>query len=178
MPEPVKISIRVPLPPDEVFDFVEVIANQETLNDHTMTNWQFVGPDRGVGARARAEVSAGGLKDTMEIEIVECARPHRIVASNRLTRLGRIGQASYTLGPLLDGGTHIAFEFNYVDTPMLERLLGPLSHLAMHKTNAEAMRRLEQRLGGAAVPSGPWQSRSGSPSGFRNHPNGSSTTST
>ena len=148
MPRPVTVSVRVPLPPAEVYDYLDAIVHLPDFNDHLMSEWRFSGPARGVGARATAKAHFGALRDTMDIEVIEAEWPRRIVGRNSLRKVGRVGQATFRLGPLLDGGTHIDFEYVWVKTPPLERLLGPLARFAVHKAHESAMRRLADQLSG------------------------------
>ena len=44
MPAPVTVAIDVPHPREQVFDFLDVMANHEAFNDHLMTDWRLEGP--------------------------------------------------------------------------------------------------------------------------------------
>ena len=69
MPEPVTVSVEVARPRQEVFDYVDVLANHEGWMDHLYKDWRFEGPRRGVGGdrqgagrRARLGAGAGQLR--------------------------------------------------------------------------------------------------------------------
>ena len=79
---PVDTSIEVPYPPEEVFDFLDVMAHHEPFTNHMLRDWEYSGPDRGVGSKARVKVSAGGRTDTVDIEVVSAERPKTIVERN------------------------------------------------------------------------------------------------
>jgi len=51
--KPVTVSVTVPNSREEVYDFLDVLANHEPFTDHTMVDWQYSGPAAGLGARAR-----------------------------------------------------------------------------------------------------------------------------
>src|SRR5437660_100285 len=52
--KPVRVAVDVPRPREEVYDFLDVMANHQTFNDHFMVDWQLSGPARGAGIAARA----------------------------------------------------------------------------------------------------------------------------
>ena len=58
--KPVTVSIKVPQSPDEVFEYLDVLANHEQFTDHFLVDWETSGPERGVGARARMRVKKPG----------------------------------------------------------------------------------------------------------------------
>lgn len=146
MAEPIRISIRVPQSPERVFDYLDLIANRQDFYDDLLTDWHFDGPDRGVGAKAKAASFVGGMKSTIEMEVVETRRPHHIVGRNRHDNPARVSRCAYTLGPLLDGGTHVDYEFAWVEMPLLGRLFSPLSHAVLQRAETTAMHRLAERL--------------------------------
>ena len=51
---PVKVSIDVLHAREQVYDFLDVIANHEPFTNHMMHDWEYSGPDRGVGSEARS----------------------------------------------------------------------------------------------------------------------------
>jgi hypothetical protein len=51
----IDVSVDVPQAPDEVFAFLDVMANHELFNDHMLLDWEYSGPDRGVGSKARVQ---------------------------------------------------------------------------------------------------------------------------
>jgi uncharacterized protein YndB with AHSA1/START domain len=146
MPSPVTVSVDVPLARDQVFEFLDVMANHEPFNDHLMRNWQLSGPERGVGSAATVETRALGISDVVDIEVTEAAAPHRIVERNTARKAGRVGQGTYTLEPLADGGTTITFEFAWVVTPAIDRVTAPLARSFIRRNNQRAMRRLAELL--------------------------------
>ncbi len=154
MPRPVVVTIDVPQPPDAVFDHLDVMANHESFNDHLMTDWVLSGPERGVGSRARVHTKVMGMSDIVEFEVTEAERPRRIVERNTAVRAQRIGQGTYTLEPATSGsGTRITFEYDWIVTPLIDRLTAPLTRAYLRRNNTIAMQRLAQDLAGGATDS-------------------------
>ena len=122
------------------------MANHEPFNDHLMRNWQLSGPERGVGSAATVETRALGISDVVDIEVTAAEAPHRIVERNTARKAGRVGQGTYTLEPLADGGTRITFEFAWVVTPAIDRFTAPLARGFIRRNNQRAMRRLAELL--------------------------------
>jgi hypothetical protein len=146
MIEPVTVSIDVQHDVDDVFDFLDVMANHEPFNDHLMRDWELSGPARGIGSRARVRTRALGMSDIVDIEVIDSVAPTRIVEVNVATKAKRTGQGTYTLSPLAGGGTHIAFEYRWIKAPMLDRLTAPLARAYIRRNNTTAMRRLAEQL--------------------------------
>ena len=69
--EPVTVSADVSKPRQAVFEFLDVLANHEGFMDHLFVDWKYSGPQRGVGARARARQNAPASQDWTEFEVVE-----------------------------------------------------------------------------------------------------------
>lgn len=146
MPQPVVVSIDVPQGRDEVYEFLDVMANHECFNDHLMRDWELSGPDRGVGASTRVHTRALGMSDTVDIEVTDAVRPTRIVERNTATKAGRVGEGTYVLDALPDGGTRITFEYRWIVTPLVDRVTGPLARAFIRRNNDTAMRRLAEQL--------------------------------
>ena len=68
---PVTVSVVVPKPVEEVFDYLDVLANHESFLDHFLVDWKFSGPARGVGAKAEARASAPMSQDWTDFEVIE-----------------------------------------------------------------------------------------------------------
>lgn len=145
MPKPVTVSIEVPQPIEEVFDFLDLMANHEPFNDHLMRDWELSGPDRGIGSKARVHVRALGIRDVIDIEVTDAERPVRIVERNVAAKAGRVGQGTYTLRAAGDG-THIEFEYRWLVAPLLDRVTAPFVRRYLRRNNATSMRRLAELL--------------------------------
>src|SRR5215471_16605071 len=103
--KPVRVAVDVPRPREEVYDFLDVMANHQTFNDHFMVDWQLSGPARGVGSRARVRARAAAT-------ITE----ENVGAGGR-----RHGTGTYTLEELPGGGTRVMFEYAWRRAPLSER---------------------------------------------------------
>lgn len=148
--KPVRVTTDVPQPIDEVYDFLDVMANHEPFTDHILRDWEYSGPDRGVGSRARVHVSAAGRTDTVDIEVVDAERPTRIVERNIGAGGRRVANGTYTLSALPSGGTHVQFEYTWSQIPLSERVMSPVVRGMLRRANERAMARLAERLQTAA----------------------------
>ena len=144
--EPVHVTIDVPQPIDEVYDFLDVMANHEPFTNHILKDWEYSGPDRGVGSKARVQVSAAGRTDTVDIEVVDAERPTRIVERNIGAGGKRVANGTYTLSELPSGGTHVQFEYSWQQIPLSERMMSPVVRAMLRRANERAMERLAERL--------------------------------
>jgi ribosome-associated toxin RatA of RatAB toxin-antitoxin module len=143
--KPVSTSVTVAQPPREVFEFLDALANHERFLDHYLTDWEFSGPRRGVGAKARARANSPGSQDWFEFEVV-ASEPRRIVEQGSSAGGKRKTRGTYRLGAADEGGTRISFELEFLEVPRSERLVPFLTRAFAHRVNAKAMRRLAQQL--------------------------------
>lgn len=146
--KPVTVEAVVARPPLEVFGFLDALANHERFLDHYLIDWEFSGPQRGVGAKARARVDAPASQDHFEFEVTEAEAPARIVEQGVSSGGKRETRGTYRLEPLADGGTRIEFELDFLQLPRSERLIPPLTRAFAKRVNAKAMRRLAKLLDG------------------------------
>jgi ribosome-associated toxin RatA of RatAB toxin-antitoxin module len=147
--KPVTVSAEVPIPPQQVYEFLEVLGNHESFMDHFMVDWRLSGPKLGVGAKANVRVKATAEKDWTDVQIVEADSGRRLVeqtvggpSAKRRTR------GTYLLEALPDGGTRISFELEFLEMPRGERMMGPLNRAYVKRVNSRAMKRLTERLAG------------------------------
>jgi hypothetical protein len=146
--KPVIVSVAVSQPAEEVYDFLDVLANHEAFLDHFLVDWKFSGPARGVGARAEARASAPMSQDWTEFEVVEAERPKRIVEEGVGLKGKRRTRGTYRLESLPDGGTAISFELAWLEAARAESLIPPLTRAFVKRPNAKALRRLAKQLAG------------------------------
>jgi hypothetical protein len=144
--KPVTVSITVPQPAEEVFDFLDVLANHEAFLDHFLVDWKFSGPSSGVGAKAEARTNAPMSQDWTEFEVVEAERPTRIVEEGVGLKGKRRTRGTYRLEPLSGGGTEISFELAWIEAARAESLIPPMTRAFLKRPNAKAMRRLAKLL--------------------------------
>jgi hypothetical protein len=153
--KPITVSVEVPRPRSEVYDWLDVGANHEGLLDHMWTDFSFSGPPRGVGSGLRARSKMPGPEDWSEIVVVEVDPPQRIVEKGTGGGGRRHTQGTYTLAERADGGTHVTFQLEILELPRVERLLAPLIRAYLHRSMREAMRRLHAQLTTGAPVSAP-----------------------
>ena len=144
--KPVTVSITVPQPAEEVFDYLAVLANHEAFLDHFLVDWKFSGPRRGVGAKAEARASAPMSQDWTDFEIVEVEKPLRIVEQGVGLKGKRRTRGTYRLRSLPAGGTEISFELEWLASARAERMIPPMTRAFIRRPNAKAMRRLARQL--------------------------------
>jgi hypothetical protein len=146
---PVRVTIDIPQPIEEVYDFLDVMANHEPFTNHILRDWEYSGPDRGVGSKARVHASAGGRTDTVDIEVIDAERPARIVERNVGAGGKRVATGTYTLSELPGGGTHVVFEYAWQQIPLSERVMSPVVRGVLRRANERAMERLAAQIGSA-----------------------------
>ena len=144
--KPVTVSTDVPNDREEVYAFLDVLANHEAFTDHMMVKWEFSGARSGVGAKASAKVRSPGSNEIIRIEVIEAEPPRRIVEESESAFGKRRTRGTYTLDELPDGGTRISFELAWTKAPRNERMTAPLMRAFMRRANGKAMRRLAKLL--------------------------------
>jgi carbon monoxide dehydrogenase subunit G len=144
--KPVRVTIDVPQPREQVFDFLDVMSNHESFTNHMLQDWTYSGPDRGIGSKAKVTVKAAGRSDTVDMEVIAAERPKTIVERNVGAGGRRIATGTYVLDELPGGGTRIAFEYAWQSTPLSERLGSPLVRAILRRGNERAMERLAEQL--------------------------------
>lgn len=143
--KPVRVSIEVPQAREDVYDFLDVLANHEQFTDHMFRDWTSEGPARGVGAKVRVTAVAGGRSEPIEVEVTEAERPVRTVERN-VGATGRVVTGTYTLDALPGGGTRITFESAWQQVPRAEALAAPLVRAMVRRGNQRALDRLAALL--------------------------------
>jgi carbon monoxide dehydrogenase subunit G len=143
---PVRVTIDVPQPREPVFDFLDVMSNHEPFTNHMLQDWDYSGPERGIGSKARVSVRAAGRAETVEIEVIAAERPKRIVERNTGAGGRRVGTGTYLLDELPGGHTRIAFEYAWQSAPLSERLAAPIVRAILRRGNQRAMERLAEQL--------------------------------
>ena len=144
--KPVRVSIDVPNSAEQVFDFLDVMANHEPFTNHMLTDWRYSGPDRGVGSKASVTAKAAGRTESVEFEVIATDRPSSIVERNVGAGGQRIATGTYTMESLPAGGTRIAFEYAWQRAPRGERVFAPLVRAILARGNRRAMARLAEQL--------------------------------
>jgi hypothetical protein len=143
--KPVQVSIDVPQAREDVYDFLDVLANHELFTDHMLRDWRYEGPARGVGAKAKVTAVAAGRTDPLDMEVIEAERPTRTMERN-VGASGRVMTGTYTLAELPGGGTRITFESAWLRVPRSEALAAPLVRAILRRGNQRALERLAEQL--------------------------------
>lgn len=149
--KPVQVTIDVPYPREEVYDFLDVMSNHERFTNHMLKDWEYAGPERGIGSKAKVRVNAAGRSENVEIEVVAAERPSTIVEQNVSAGGRRIGTGTYKLEPLPSGDTRIVFEYAWKQAPLSDRAAAPLVRAILARGNRRAMARLAEQLAARAA---------------------------
>jgi uncharacterized protein YndB with AHSA1/START domain len=148
--DPVTVSIVVSAPREQVFDYLQDLANHPEFTDHYLVDWHLTRVDPvGRGAGARFRIKAPGNRFSWgDVTFAEVDPPHRIVEvgstgkNNRIRTLG-----VYSLSPGIAGTTRVQFTLQTVPATLSDRLMEGLGARAWTKRkNARAMRRLRAIL--------------------------------
>jgi uncharacterized protein YndB with AHSA1/START domain len=148
--DPVTVSIVVDRPREQVFDYLQDIANHSEFTDHYLIDWRLTRIDSvGRGAGARFRVKAPGARFAWgDVTFVEVDRPHRIVEVGRTGKANRVRTLGvYELAPGASGTTRVRFTIETEPAKLSDRLLERLGARGwMRRQNARAMRRLRTIL--------------------------------
>jgi hypothetical protein len=147
--KPVTVAIAVAKSPSEVYEFLDLLANHEGFLDHWLVDWEFSGPKRGIGAKAKARANTVGSQDWTEFEVVDAEAPNRIVEEGAGAGGKRRTRGTYRLEEAPGAGTRVSFELEWLEASRAERLIPPLSRAFVRRVNAKAMRRLAKQLEGS-----------------------------
>jgi hypothetical protein len=148
----VRVTTEVPYPPERVYDFLDAMANHEPFTNHMLIDWEYSGPEHGVGARATVTATLAGRREPVEIEVIAGERPTTIVERNVGAGGRRIATGTYTLERLRGGETRIAFEYAWQQAPLSERVAAPLVRAILTRANKRAMARLADQLAASLQP--------------------------
>ncbi|MDX6654355.1 MAG: hypothetical protein QOH18_1065 [Solirubrobacterales bacterium] len=146
MPDPVTVSVEVARPRQEVFEYVDVLANHERWLKRLYKDWSFEGPRRGVGAIAKAHVDAPAAAEKVSFKVVESTAPERIVEEGESAHGKRETRGTYRFTELEGGGTRIEFELAWVKVPRTERIAPFVSRAFMHRALGKSMKNLAALL--------------------------------
>lgn len=145
--KPVTVETTVPVPPEQVYAHLAVLANHAPFLDHFLVDWSFSGPAEGLGAKGRARANTRGSQDWTDFEIVEAEQPRRLVEDGVGNGGKRHTRGTYELQPA-GGGTRIAFTLEWLEASRAERICPPLTRAFIRRPNAKALRRLAGQLSG------------------------------
>jgi uncharacterized protein YndB with AHSA1/START domain len=144
--DPVTVSTVISAPREQVFDYLQDIANHSEFTDHYLVDWRLTREDSiGRGAGARYRVKAPGSRFSWgDSTLVEVVRPHRIVEVGRTGKANRIRTLGvYELAPAPGGATRVEFTLETQASVLSDRLQEALGARAwLKRKNEKAMRRL------------------------------------
>jgi uncharacterized protein YndB with AHSA1/START domain len=142
----VTVSIIVDAPREQVFAYLQDIANHSEFTDHYLVDWHLTRIDSvGLGAGARFRVKAPGNRFSWgDVTFVEVEAPHRIVEAGRTGKNNRIRTLGvYELSAGASGTTRVRFTLETIPATLSDRLMEGLGARGwMRRKNTRAMRRL------------------------------------
>lgn len=150
--DPVTVSVIVDAPREQVFDYLQDIANHPEFTDHYLVDWRLTRIDsvgRGAGARFRVKAPPPGARFAWgDVTFVEVERPHRIVEVGRTGKANRVRTVGvYELAPAAAGTTRVQFTLQTEPVMLSDRLLEALGARGwLRRQNARALRRLRTIL--------------------------------
>ncbi len=148
--DPVTVSIVVSAPREQVFDYLQDIANHPEFTDHYLVDWHLTRIDSvGRGAGARFRVKAPGNRFSWgDVTFAEVERPHRIVEVGRGGKNNRVRTLGvYDLSTASAGTTRVQFTLQTTPATLADRLMEGLGARGwLKRKNERAMRRLRANL--------------------------------
>jgi uncharacterized protein YndB with AHSA1/START domain len=148
--DPITVSIVISAPREQVFDYLQDIANHSEFTDHYLLDWHLTREDSvGRGAGARFRVKAPGSRFSWgDSTFAEVARPHRIVEVGRAGKGNRIRTLGvYELSQEPGGTTRVQFTLETETSVLSDRILEAFGQRAwLKRKNEKAMRRLRSIL--------------------------------
>jgi uncharacterized protein YndB with AHSA1/START domain len=146
----VTVSTVISAPREQVFDYLQDIANHGEFTDHYLVDWHLTRIDSvGLGAGARFRVRAPGNRFSWaDITFAEVDRPYRIVEVGRTGKENRVRTLGvYELAPGASGSTRVRFTLETMPATLSDRLMEAFgARRWTRRKNQRAMRRLRAIL--------------------------------
>jgi uncharacterized protein YndB with AHSA1/START domain len=146
----VTVSVVVSAPREQVFDYLQDIANHPEFTDHYLVDWHLTRVDSvGRGAGARFRVKAPGNRFSWgDVTFAEVERPHRIVEVGRTGKNNRIRTLGvYDLAPASSGATRVSYTIETAPATFVDRLMEGFGGRGwLRRKNRRAMLRLRSIL--------------------------------
>jgi uncharacterized protein YndB with AHSA1/START domain len=148
--DPVTVSTVISAPREQVFDYLQDIANHSEFTDHYLVDWHLTrihSVGRGAGARFRVQAPCNRFS-WADVTFVEIDRPHRIVEVGRTGKNNRVRTLGvYDLAPAAPGTTRVRFTLETVPATLSDRIMERLgARRWTRRKNIRAMRRLRAIL--------------------------------
>ncbi|HTU77556.1 MAG TPA: SRPBCC family protein [Solirubrobacteraceae bacterium] len=148
--DPVTVSIVVSAPREQVFDYLQDIANHPEFTDHYLVDWHLTRIDSvGAGAGARFRVKAPVNRFSWgDVTFAEVHHPHKIVEIGRMGKNNRIRTLGvYELDPAAGGSTRVRFTIQTRPATLSDRLMESVGGRGwVRRKNQRAMHRLREIL--------------------------------
>jgi uncharacterized protein YndB with AHSA1/START domain len=143
---PITVSTVISASREEIFDYLQDIANHEEFTDHYLVDWHLTRVDsvgRGAGARFRVK-APGNRFSWADVTLVEVQRPYKIVEVGRTGKNNRIRTlATYELAPATHNSTRVRFTLETEPATLSDRLMEAFGARGWtRRKSARAMRRL------------------------------------
>jgi uncharacterized protein YndB with AHSA1/START domain len=150
--DPVTVSVIVDAPREQVFDYLQDIANHSEFTDHYLVDWHLTrmsSVGRGAGARFRVK-APGNRFSWADVTFTEVQRPHRIVEVGRTGKANRVRTLGvYELAQGAGGTTRVSFTLQTQPATLSDRIMEGMGARGWCKRkNARAMRRLRSIVEG------------------------------
>jgi uncharacterized protein YndB with AHSA1/START domain len=150
--DPVTVSVVIDAPREQVFDYLQDIANHPEFTDHYLVDWHLTRIDSvGLGAGARFRIKAPGNRFSWgDVTFAEVQRPHRIVEVGRTGKTNRVRTLGvYDLAQGAGGTTRVRFTLETQPATLADRIMEGLGGRGwLKRKNARAMRRLRSIVEG------------------------------
>jgi uncharacterized protein YndB with AHSA1/START domain len=144
--DPLSVSTVISAPREQVFDYLQDIANHSEFSDHYLVDWHLTRIDSvGLGAGARFRVKIPGNRFSWaDVTFVEVERPYKIVEVGRTGKNNRIRTVGvYELAPGASGTTRLRFTLQTEPYTLSDRLMEALgARRWLKRKSRRAMRRL------------------------------------
>jgi uncharacterized protein YndB with AHSA1/START domain len=148
--DPVSSTVTIDRTPDEVFDYLEDIANHAEFTDHYLKDFRLTREDSiGPGAGARFRIDAPLNRFAWgDVTIVEADRPRRIVQRGRFGKFNRLRSVStWELEPVGAGATLVTLTTD-TEPPRLpsDKIMELIGRRWYRRSQNKALRRLRAIL--------------------------------
>lgn len=149
--DPVSSTVTIDRSPEDVYDYLEDVANHAEFTDHYLKDFRLTREDSlGAGAGARFRVDAPLNRFSWaDITIAEAERPRRIVQRGRTGKFNRIRLvSSYTLEPLGGGSSTRVTMTTETEPPKLpsDKIMELLARRWFKRKQGKAVKRLRSIL--------------------------------
>lgn len=148
--EAVSTSVVIDAPREQVFQYLQDLANHPEFTDHYLVDWRLTREDSvGRGAGARFRIAAPGNRFGWgDVTFVEVTAPRRIVEVGRSGKGNRIRtRGVYELSEGVHGTTRVQFTLHTESKVLFDKMVEALGgRVWLRRKNAKAMRRLRDAI--------------------------------